>query len=55
MTHKEVDQIRGCLVKLLIVYVLPAILVAILDYGDPIATPTSVMVLQPLTTLRKWH
>ena len=35
--------------------ILAAILVAILDSGDRIATPTSGMVLQPLITHTKWY
>ena len=35
--------------------ILSAIMAAILDSGDRIATPTSGMVLQPLITHTKWH
>ena len=35
--------------------ILAAILAAILDSGDRIATPTSGMVLQPLITHTKWY
>ena len=35
--------------------ILAAIMAAILDSGDRIATPTSGMVLQPLITHTKWH
>ena len=35
--------------------ILAAILAAILDYGDRIATQTSGMVPQPLLTRKKWY
>ena len=35
--------------------ILAAILAAILDSGDRIATPTSGMVVQPLITHTKWY